>query len=138
MWKLYEGEFIKLPDFEKLRPKAVGKIFQFGLDRIDIPKYNFALQYNSFIQIDKDGKYTFYISSNDGSKLYINNKLLVDNDGEHGPKQLGSTIYLNKGRHAIRAEYFQSGGSKTLLLYYSSDEISFQPIPGSVLFITNK
>ena len=138
IWNLYEGAFIKLPNFDELKSNMNGKVFQFGMDKIDVPENNFALQFDSFIQIDKDGEYLFYTSSNDGSKLYIDDKLVVDNDGEHGPKQLSGTIYLKKGSHSIRVEYFQSGGSKTLLVYYSSDEISYQPIPGYLLYTTNK
>ena len=135
-WKLYRGEFLWIPNFDKLKPVAQGKVFQFGLEKIDVPKNNFALQLESFIQIDKDGQYEFSTSSNDGSKLYIDNKLVVDNDGEHGVRQISVSLYLTEGRHSIRATYFQSGGSKTLMVFYGSDEISYQPIPGSVLFKT--
>ena len=134
MWTLYEGEFTTLPNFDKLKPAAKGRVFQFGLEKTDAPKSNFALRFNSFIQIDKEGKYEFSTSSNDGSKLYIDNKEIVDNDGEHGPRQISGSLYLTKGKYPIRVEYFQSGGSKTLSVFYSSDEISHQPIPGSVLF----
>jgi len=135
VWELYEGEFKKLPDFDKLKSVKNGKVYQFNLDKINVPQHNFALRLNSFIQIDKEGEYDFYISSNDGSKLYIDNKLVVDNDGEHGPKQLSGKIQLSKGRHSIHVEYFQSGGSKVLLVFYSSNEISYQPVPGSKLFL---
>ncbi|VAX18961.1 alpha-L-rhamnosidase [hydrothermal vent metagenome] len=135
LWELYEGKFKKLPDFDKLKSVKNGKVYQFNLDKIDVPQHNFALKLNSYVQIDKDGEYDFYISSNDGSKLYIDDKLIVDNDGEHGPKQLSGRVYLNKGKHAIRAEYFQSGGSKVLLVFYSSNEISYKPVPGSKLFL---
>ncbi len=137
-WELYRGAFRKLPDFEKIMPVSSGKVFQFGLDHIEVPDQNFALKLNSFIKIDKAGEYTFYISSNDGSKLYIDGKLLVDNDGEHGPKQLGGSIELSPGKHGICAEYFQSGGSKTLQVSYNSESISYQPVPGSVLFLTKR
>ncbi len=135
-WKLCRGAFRRLPDFKKMKPDAVGKVYQFGLDKIKVPEQNFALQFDAFIQIDKQGRYTFYISSNDGSKLYIDGRLLIDNDGEHGPKQLGGSVHLSPGKHAIRAEYFQSGGSKTLQVAYNSETISYQPVPGSALFLT--
>lgn len=134
MWSLYEGEFKKLPNFDKLNFTKNGIVFQFGMDKIDVPKNNFALQFKSYIQIDKEGKYEFSASSNDGSRLYIDNELIVDNDGEHGAKEIGGFINLAKGKHEIRVEYFQSGGSKALFVYYRSDEIKYQPIPGSVLF----
>ena len=133
-WSLYRGMYTKVPNFTPLKSVATGKILQFGLKKIPAPRENFALQLKSFLQIDKPAKYTFYITSNDGSKLYIDNQLLIDNDGEHGTKEMSNTIYLEKGRHPIRADYFQSGGQKVLLVAFSSDEIIYQPIPGSLLY----
>jgi alpha-L-rhamnosidase len=133
-WTLYNGTFIKLPDFDKLKPVAKGKIFQFSLKKIDLPKYNLALRMKSYIQIDKPGKYTFYISSNDGSRLFVDNHLLVDNDGEHGVKEMSNSLHLEKGKHLLGVDYFQSGGGKALMLAISSDEIVYQPIPESILF----
>ena len=134
LWALYKGAFTKVPDLDKLKPVSRGTVFQFGLGKIATQKVNFALQFKAYIQIDKGGKYTFFITSNDGSKLYIDDHLIVDNDGEHGTKEIGNSIQLNPGKHKIRVEYFQSGGSKALLVAYSSDEIKYQPIPESILF----
>ncbi|MEE9432591.1 MAG: family 78 glycoside hydrolase catalytic domain [Melioribacteraceae bacterium] len=137
-WKLFKGAYKFLPNFETLKASSLGNVFQFGLDEIDLPVHNFALQFNSYIQIEKDGKYEFYTSSNDGSKLYIDDNMVVDNDGEHGPQQKSGIVYLKKGKHKIGVDFFQSGGSSTLLVYYRSKELSFQIIPGSVLFKNQK
>ncbi len=75
-WKLFQGEFKKLPNFEELKISEKGTVYQFGLANLKIPKYNFAIQFNSFIKIDKDGEYDFYTSANDGSNLYINDNLV--------------------------------------------------------------
>ena len=133
-WSLFRGVYKKLPDFDNMKPASAGNVFQFGLKKIAVPENDFALQLKSFIQIDKEGEYTFYLTSNDGSKLFIDDQLLVDNDGEHGTKEVSNSLQLKKGRHAIRIDYFQSGGSKALLVTYSSDRMKNQPIPGSVLF----
>ena len=133
LWNYYEGDFEKLPDFNELESTANGKIFQFSLEKIDFPSEQFAAQFKSYIEIGKDGEYEFYLTSNDGSKLYIDDKLIVDNDGLHGPKQISSTIYLTKGRHEIRVDYFQNGGNKMLELLF---ETSYQHIPGYILFTT--
>ncbi len=133
-WSLFRGVYEKLPVFDNMKPDAAGNVFQFGLKKIAVPENDFALQLKSFIQIDKEGEYTFYLTSNDGSKLFIDDQLLVDNDGLHSIKVLSSSLILSKGRHPIRIEYFQSGGSKALLLAYSSKEIIYRPIPASILF----
>jgi hypothetical protein len=103
-------------------------------DEITTPIHFFGPRYKTYIKIDKPGLYKFYTSSNDGSKLYINGKLIVDNDGLHGPVQKSGDIQLTKGMHEIQVDYFQGGGSKVLMVYYSSKGLEYQPIPGSVLF----
>jgi len=133
-WSLFKGDFSKVPDLDRLKPDVRGSAFQFGLRKIGIPNDYFALQQKSFIQIYKAGTYSFSIASNDGSKLYIDGKLLVDNDGLHGVREISNSLYLDAGKHEVRAEYFQSGGSKALLVGYSSDEISPQSIPEFLLF----
>jgi hypothetical protein len=68
----------------------------------------------------------------------MDDKLIIDNDGEHGAKELSHTLSLSPGKHKIRADYFQSGGGKVLSVSYSSDEIPYQPIPESILFKTSE
>jgi len=133
-WTLYRGRFIKVPDVSKMKPAAHGSVYAFGLTKLDIPKHDIVLQFKSFIQIEKPGKYTFYLTSNDGSNMYLNDHLFIDNDGEHGAKEMSNTIDLEKGRHELRVDYFNGGGGKVLSLSYSSAEISYQPVPEFILF----
>ena len=138
VWHQYNGSFLRVPALNNLKPDNQGNAYEFGLTKINVPLHNFALRMESFLQIDKDGNYSFYITSNDGSNLFIDNRLLIDNDGEHGAKEMSKAVYLNKGRHPIRVEYFQTGGGKVLSVSYSSDEISYRPIPSSLLFKTKE
>lgn len=137
-WSLYPGVFTKVPDFSGLKPAKKGVTYRFSLKKIDLPAANFALQLSSWVQIDKPGDYTFYINSNDGSKMYLDDKLIVDNDGEHGAKELSRKVTLTAGKHLLRAEYFQTGGGKVLAVSYSSDDIVYQPIPESILFLSKE
>lgn len=134
-WKMYSGDFQKMPDFNRLKPKSAGYTNQLTLnDDITTPNHFFGIRYKTYVKIDKPGLYKFYTSSNDGSKLYINGKLIVDNDGLHGPVQKSGDINLTVGMHEVQVDYFQGGGSKVLMVYYSSKGVEYQPIPGSVLF----
>jgi alpha-L-rhamnosidase len=134
LWKRFSRKVIKLPELDGLKPVASGTAFRFSLMKIDIPKHDFILQLKSYIQIDKEGEYTFYITSNDGSKLYLDDRLFIDNDGEHGAKEMSNKIVLGKGRHKIGVEYFNGGGGKVLSVSYSTAEIPYQPIPEYILF----
>lgn len=106
----------KLPDFSTLQP--VGSIytkkldisprrFETGFPGIDNRNEWFAIQYNGAFFVLKPGDYTFRILSDDGSKLYIDNKLVIDNDGVHPPQEKTAKIRLAPGPHKIRIEYFQ-------------------------------
>ncbi len=134
-WEMYPGNFLKIPDLNKLKPKLTGHTYQLNLnDEITTPVHFFALRFKSRIKIKKTGVYKFYTASNDGSRLYIDGKLVVDNDGLHAPVRQSGKIRLTEGLHNIRVDYFQGGGSKILMVYYSSKDIEYTPIPGSVLF----
>ena len=134
-WLFYEGEFKgKLPDFSKLKPAKKGNSYNISLKKIDLPGGSYAMQFISNLKIDKAGKYTFYINSNDGSCLFIDNKMVIDNDSEHGARELSSEVELAEGMHSIRADYFQAGGGKVLAVSYSFGNSGKQFIPESHLF----
>lgn len=68
------------------------------------------------IDIDTAGKYTFKITSDDGSWLYIDDILVIDNGGSHPIKSKTGTLALEKGTHKITIKYFDEGGGAVLSL----------------------
>ncbi len=94
----------------------------------------FGIIFNGYIDIQKEGLYTFYLLSNDGSKLYVNNKELVDNDGLHGVREKSGKISLPVGQYPIKVKYFQNGGEHNLMLSWEGAGCSKQEIPATVLF----
>ena len=58
--------------------------------------------------------YRYSVTSNDGSILYVADKLVVDNDGPHGAYEKEGEIALQRGLHKIELSYFQAGGGKAL------------------------
>jgi hypothetical protein len=136
-WSLYRGLYRKLPDLSGRKAVAEGRTYHISLEGLPVPREKFVLRFEGFIRIPRFGEYTFFTSSNDGSNLYIDDHLVVNNDGEHGTRRLSGAIHLTPGMHRIRVEYFQSGGSQNLEVFYRSDNIPYQPVPGSVLFLEN-
>ena len=137
-YDMYEGEWRKLPDFSKLTPVKSGRVFEIGLDKIETPKFNFAIHYKGFISIAKNGEYTFFTQSNDGSRLKIGNRIIVDNDLEHGVIEESGKITLTPGRYPIEVNYFQSGGNQSFAVLYQVPGVDKQLIPASVLFLNYK
>ncbi len=110
----------KLPDFDKLRKKQkpTGIIytnalnipprnFREGFPGVSKRSTDFAIDYTGKFWIDKPGRYDFILFSDDGSKLYIDDRLIVDNDGLHITKGVGKNLHLAGGLHTIRVSYFQ-------------------------------
>lgn len=82
-----------------------------------------GLIYEGYIEVPQDGIYTFALTSNDGSMLYLDGQMLIDNDGPHGDTQLTAQRALAKGWHKVRVEYFDmnNGGSLSLKMATPSD-----------------
>jgi hypothetical protein len=85
------------------------------------------------VNVPADGQYTFYTSSDDGSKLYIGTTQVVDNDGLHASQERSGTIGLRAGRHSITVTFFEATGGETLTVSYSSPALAKTTIPASAL-----
>ncbi|WP_295801750.1 PA14 domain-containing protein [Mucilaginibacter sp.] len=121
----YEGQWDKLPDFKNLTPVKKG-VADSTFDINKLPRQNnFAVVVDGQFEIKQDGYYIFGISSDDGSKVYLGDKLIIDLDGLHGDDLARSYIVpLKKGFYPLRIEYFQKdGGRKLELVYVTPDNI---------------
>jgi len=127
-YSYYEGNWRKLPDFSTLTPKHQGLTDNFQVGSLAQRKDHFALKYTGTIKIQRAGTYTFYTTSDDGSQLLINDTLVVDNDGDHGPMTKSGTIYLNKGQHPLTITYFENIGGELLEVEWQSTDEEKQPI----------
>lgn len=94
----------------------------------------FAFEFKGYIDIAKDGIYTFYTQSDDGSKLYIDDEEVVDNDGDHGTVEKSGKAALRKGLHKIRVTYFDSGGGNELKVLIQPEGGKKEEIQASMLF----
>ena len=113
-YQYFEGEWNYVPDFAGLSPSQSGIIDLVDESKVPHRENHFGIVLEGFVDLPKTDTYTFYTRSDDGSKLYIDEQLVVDNDGQHGAFwEYGATI-LAAGKHRIRIEYFESGGSQML------------------------
>ena len=134
-YKYYEGsDFTTVPDFSQLTPVTTGNVTNYDLSSIPHRAEDFAVNFSGYIDVPTDGQYTFYTSSDDGSMLYIDNQLVVNNDGEHASQQQSGTIGLKAGKHAISVGYFQRKIDASLSVSYSGPGISAQIIPSTASY----
>jgi len=133
-YEYFEGEWNSIPDFGKLKRVHDGTLANFLLPTWKA-LVNYGMEYTGYIKIPKRGVYTFYTASDDGSKLYIGDKLVVNNDGQHAVVEKSGIIALEAGYHPIRGEFFQAGGADSLGIFYSSFDMPKQIIPDSQIYI---
>ncbi|RAW01342.1 fibronectin type III domain-containing protein [Pseudochryseolinea flava] len=90
----------------------------------------FAFIYEGFINIPTTGSYTFYLQSDEGSALYVNNVLVVNHDGTHGcSEKTGTPISLSAGSYPIRALYFEKTSGQCLTVRWAGPGIAKAEIP---------
>jgi hypothetical protein len=139
----------KLPNFQKMKP--VGTIYATALNippqdfRQGFPGVTkrfewFAIDYTGRFWIEKPGEYGFSLIADDGANLYIDHELVVENDGQHPPRERVGAIRLGNGVHEIRVSYFQGPRYQVALVLkvappgeqlriFSTDELKPPPSP---------
>jgi hypothetical protein len=81
-------------------------------------KDNFMSEAVGFIEAAEEGTYGFRLMSDDGSKLWIDARVVVDNDGLHGDAPKDGEVALSRGRHALRIQHFENSGGERLTLQW--------------------
>jgi hexosaminidase len=122
---------------EKIKgtPTKSGVLDSFALPPwIPLKKEWFALNYKGTIKIDKEGLYTFSLNADDGAVLYIDDVLVVDNDGYHYAQEKSGNIGLGEGYHSIRLAYFEGKYTPVLEVKIMCQGLKKQAIPLSMLW----
>jgi hypothetical protein len=130
----YDGKWTKLPDFKKLHPQKIGVAYGFAVGKAGMRGDNFGVVYRGMIQIPAEGDYTFFLTSDDGSRLAIDDSTVVLNDSTHSMIEKTGTIRLTKGRHRIQVDYFEATGDEGLSLEIQGPGLPRQTVPVSLLF----
>jgi len=106
----------KIPDLKKAKPQVTiyasslnipTRDFQEGFPGVTKRFEWFAIDYTGRFWIEKPGVYSFALTSDDGSRLLIDDRLVVDNDGIHASATKFGDVELSGGIHRIHVEYFQ-------------------------------
>lgn len=111
-YSYYEGTWDKLPDFSTMKPKSSGETSGFTV-QVGRPD-NFAIRFEGFLQIAKEGQYRFHIGSDDGSRILIAGQEVATVDGIHPLQWAVGRAFLKAGAHPVVVEFFEQGGGEEL------------------------
>lgn len=129
-----------LPDFTALTPYSSGLAAAINYASTG---GNFATSgraddvgavYTGWVEVPEGGAWTFFVNSDDGSRLKIGSTIVVNNDGLHGMVEASGTIALAAGRHALRVEFFERGGGAGLIASWQGPGVAKTVIPAARLF----
>ena len=75
---------------------------------------DYGVRYSGYLWIAEEGAYTFFTNSAAGSQLWINQRLVVNNDGLHALTERSGTVHLYAGIHRFQLLYSAYGSANTL------------------------
>lgn len=94
-------------------------LFQWGDDSplSGLSSNRFSIRWRGKLVAPKTGNYKLGMNSDDGVRLYLNDKLLIDHWADHAPKVFSTKIYMEAGeRYDLQIEYYENQGSATAML----------------------
>lgn len=136
-YQYYKGDNWQfLPAFSAMAPLSSGTTYQFRINDIAKERGTFGISFSAWIKIEVAGKHKFYTFSDDGSKLYIDDQEVVNNDGDHGTLDRAGVVELTPGFHKIRVDYFNGGGGYWLEVFHKAPGQPRQLIKPELLFLS--
>ncbi len=99
----------------------------------EVPGRAFGMLLEGFVRVPRKGIYTFTLASDDGSRLTVGDRLVIDHDGAHGMSSLSGKVALHRGWHPIEVGYFQAGGGSGLRLEIEGPGMPRREVPATWL-----
>ncbi|MBQ3722734.1 MAG: metallophosphoesterase [Bacteroidales bacterium] len=114
-----------LPDFSTLgAPDQQGTKSNIDLRGFDDTRNHFCILFEAPFKVRTQEEYQFTLTTDDGSRFYVDGELLIVNDGAHGPIEKKVSKVLDKGNHDLKIEFFDFDKLQTLIFKYSTPTIA--------------
>jgi len=133
----YQFDSTIMPPFAALVPEKTQAIttinypFSWGAFAGSGRSVDVGAVYEGFITVPADNVYNFEITSEDGSRFYVDGALVIDNDGYHNRVAMTGGRALKAGAHEFRLEYFARDGGCALQIQVWSSTVTKQVVPTS-------
>lgn len=91
-------------------------------------------RWNGVLRVPRDGSYSLWTSSDDGSRVFLDGKIVVDNGSVHGPTEKSGTVELKAGDHDLKVEFFENDAGASCHFGWQGPQIDRQIVPPAALF----
>ena len=99
-----------------------------------LPVDHYSVRWTGKVHASQNGRYEFHTVSDDGVRLWVNGKALINNWTDHGPTEDIGAIYLRANQdYDVLLEYYQGGGGAEIQLRWLPPGGTLQTIPASAL-----
>jgi PA14 domain len=135
-----DGEVSDFPDLKNKKPHLVKVDKQINFESTDIEfnetdlRDRFVVRWSGFVKVAKDCRIRFYTESDDGSRLFIAGKQIVDNAGLHGMEEREGEVDLKAGDHEIVVEFFDNSQGAGCKVAWEIQGSPREIIPAGALF----
>jgi hypothetical protein len=129
-YALYDGKYDYIPDFSTLEVIKTGEAENFE-NITDLSEKNdgFSIVFEGTLNVPRDGEYLLETNIDDGGDLFIDDQLVVHNQGEPGWGAERGLIQLTKGDHRLRQSYYQEVWGVTLKIWVEGPGLEKMEIP---------
>ena len=98
---------------------------------------DWGARFSGLIDVPDAGNWTFFLTSDDGSEMWLDGASLVKNYGSHGMREVSTSVVLDAGLHDFRIEFFQGGGPHGLTLHWEGPNQTKDIVPASAFSIAS-
>lgn len=99
-----------------------------------MPRDKWSAFYTTCLEVEEEAEYRFRLTSDDGSRLYVDGERLIDNWGAHAPRTRTGKILLEPGTYVLEVEYFESShGAELKLVAAIGEDGKHETIPPTML-----
>ncbi len=132
-YRFYRDTWNRLPDFSTIKPEDTGRLPRRLFELTPRTRNEaFGFVFEAFLIVPEAGSYTFYLDSDDGARLTVDGKKVIEYDGIHGlGNERRASIDLAKGRLPIKLEYFQNQFGLGLSVAWSGPGFSRRSLSAS-------
>lgn len=134
-YEYYEGEMKSTENMLKMKPVEIGTTAAHDIKALKHRQFFYGYIFKSFIKIETKEVYTFYVMSDDGAVVLIDDQPVVLNDGSHSSTLANGNIALDKGYHKLEVRYYQGTESSSLKFGMKGGGVNSWEFPKDIFMV---
>lgn len=131
----YEGKMNSTADMLNMKKVRSGVVTQPGIKKLEHSEFFYGVIFKTYMKIEEKDVYTFYVYSDDGCVVYIDDQPVVLNDGSHSFIRGYGSIALDKGFHKVEVRYYQGTEHGDLMFGMKGGQIDGWGFPKGTFFV---